>query len=345
MKKLLNTLFVMTQGSYLAKEGESLLVRVEGETKGRFPVHNLAGVICFGNVLCSPFLLGHCVKNDIEVSMLTENGRFLCRVTGPVSGNVLLRREQYRWADNPEKSAEVARAVLIAKIANCRTVLQRSLRDRPDAGGNEALQNACKRLADALQRLRSDETLDLDSLRGIEGDSGHAYFANFANLITSTDDAFSFHERTRRPPTDPVNALLSFLYTILAHDVRGALESVGLDPAVGFLHRDRPGRPSLALDMMEELRPVVADRLALSLINRAQLKPQNFQIQTGGAVVLDEKGRKIVLRAYQERKQEEIRHPFLDEKIKFGLIPYTQALLLARFIRGDLDGYPPYIWR
>jgi len=345
VKKLLNTLFVMTQGSYLAKEGESLLVRVDGETKGRFPVHNLGGVVCFGNVLCSPFLLGHCAEKDVTVSMLTENGRFLCRVTGPVSGNVLLRREQYRRADSPEVSAVLARFFLLAKIANCRAVLRRALRDRPEAPGSLSLQDTCTRLESALCRLRSAEVLDLDTLRGIEGDAAHAYFAVFTKLILVSEPAFCFRERTRRPPADPVNALLSFLYTLLAHDVRGALESVGLDPAVGFLHRDRPGRPSMALDLMEELRPVIADRLALALINRGQLKPKHFQFQTGGAVMMNEEGRKIVLKAYQERKQEEMQHPYLREKIKFGLVPYAQALLFARYLRDDMDGYPPLLWR
>ncbi len=345
MKKLLNTLFVLTQGSYLAKEGESLLVRVEGKTKGRFPVHNLGGVVCFGNVLCSPFLLGHCAENGVAVSMLTENGRFLCRVTGAVAGNVLLRREQYRRADCPLASAMIARHFLLAKIANCRHTVKRALRDRPEASDNSLLQDAGKHLEAALCRLRSPEKFDLDALRGLEGDAAHVYFSVFPNLIVTDDPAFAFSGRNRRPPVDPVNALLSFLYTLLAHDVRGASESVGLDPAVGFLHRDRPGRPSLALDLMEELRPVVADRLVLALINRGQLKPKHFQFQTGGAVWMNEEGRKVVLKAYQERKQEEIQHPYLHEKIKFGLVPYVQALLMTRHLRGDLEGYPPFLWR
>lgn len=360
MRKLLNTLYVTTQGAYLSKEGETLLVRVDKETKLRLPVHNLEGVVCFGNVLCSPFLLGHCAKNNVGVSFLTENGRFLARVTGETNGNVLLRREQYRRADSATASAEIAATIVTAKVANCRSVLQRAIRDRAEAEGNQTLKTASDNLRGSLRRCRRlvetttsipentpppPEPAVLDSVRGIEGDAARTYFGAFDALITSPHQELRFNGRNRRPPTDPVNAVLSFLYTLLLHDVQGALESVGLDPAVGFLHRDRPGRPGLALDIMEELRPVLADRLALSLINRGQLKPSAFRTEPAGGVWLKDDDRKTVLKAYQERKRDDIRHPFLDEKITMGLIPHAQALLLARFLRGDLDGYPPFIWK
>lgn len=341
MRKLLNTLYVSTQGAYLAKEGECLLARVDRETKGRFPIHNLGGVVCFGNVLCSPFLLGHCAKNGVTVSMLTENGRFLARVVGEVSGNVLLRKEQFRRAESAEQSTEIATYFVLGKTANCRRVLQRAAGEK--SKDTRRLAGAVEHLSGSLRRLKLTATVD--AVRGIEGDVAKVYFSVFNELITGDSATFQFVKRTRRPPLDPVNALLSFVYTLLMHDVRGALETVGLDTQVGFLHCDRSGRPSLALDMMEELRPVFADRLVLSLINRGQLKAKNFTSDPGGAVMMDEKGRKTVLKAWQERKRDTITHPFLKEKIAFGLIPHVQALLFARFLRGDLDGYPPFLWK
>ena len=343
MKKHLNTLFVTTQGAYLAKEGETIVVKVEREVRLRLPVHTIGGIVCFGNVSCSPFLMGFCAENDVGVSFLTEQGRFLARVQGPVSGNVLLRREQYRRADDPEASADVARAVLTGKIANSRTVLQRALRDHADKMAADEVAFAAKRLGNCLELLGREQPLD--ALRGCEGDAAHIYFNVFDHLIVSQKKAFSFQERNRRPPLDNVNALLSFIYTLLVHDIRSALETVGLDPAVGFLHRDRPGRPSLALDLMEEFRPFLADRLALSLINRQQVQAKGFQTSDSGAVLMTDETRKTLLVAYQERKQEEILHPFLDEKVTIGLLFHTQALLMARYLRGDLDGYPPFIWR
>jgi CRISPR-associated protein Cas1 len=344
MKKHLNTLFVTTQGTYLSKEGECVEVRVEGETKARIPIHTLGGLVCFGNVLCSPFLLGHCAEHGVAVSFLTENGRFLARVQGPVSGNVLLRREQYRWADDPGRSAGMARAMLTGKLANARNVLLRAARDHGEDGRGEPLRGAAQRLADCLRRIEV-ENCSLDEMRGIEGEAGAAYFGVFDALITADDEAFRFAGRNRRPPLDPTNCLLSFLYTLLVHDIRGALECVGLDPAVGFLHRDRPGRPGLALDLLEEFRAVIADRLALSLINLGQVKPKGFETRETGAVLMDDATRKEVILAYQKRKQEEVEHPFLQEKMAVGLLWHVQALLLARYIRGDLDGYPPYIRR
>lgn len=343
MKKLLNTLYVTTQGAYLAREGETVQVRVEKETRLQVPIHTLSGIVCFGQVSCSPFLLGLCAERGVGVSMLTENGRFLARVQGPVSGNVLLRRQQYRWADDGDRSADLSCSFLIGKIANSRTVLQRALRDHREKPGGEALEGASGRLRFSLEQL--PRAASLDSLRGIEGDAAGTYFGVFNHLITAQKEDFQFHERSRRPPLDKVNCLLSFVYTLLMHDIRSALESVGLDPAVGFLHRDRPGRASLALDLMEEFRPVLADRLVLSLVNLGVVKKAGFRQAETGGVVMDADTRKTLLVAYQKRKQEEINHPFLNEKVEIGLLPFSQALLLARHVRGDLDGYPPFIWK
>ncbi len=342
MKKLLNTLFVTTQGAYLAKDGETVAVRIEQTTALRVPVHTLASIVCFGNVGCSPFLLGMCGERGVTLTFLTENGRFLARVQGPVSGNVLLRREQYRRADDPSASAALATACIIGKVANCRTVLQRGLRDHGGKLDESAVQTAVDHLFAALRALQQNPSLE--QVRGIEGDAARIYFQALDHLILRDKNVFVLDGRNRRPPLDPVNCLLSFLYTLLRHDVSAALESVGLDPAVGFLHRDRPGRPSLALDIMEEFRPF-ADRLALSLINLGQLQPRDFSQSGSGSVTLGDTARKTVLTAYQKRKQEEMRHPFLEENMALGLFPHVQALLLARHLRGDLDGYPPLLWK
>ena len=343
MKKHLNTLFVTTQGAYLAKEGETVVVRIEKEVKLRIPVHTIGGVVCFGNVSCSPFLMGFCAENGVGISFLSENGRFLARVQGPVSGNVLLRREQYRQADDLKKSAAVTRCILTGKIANSRTVLQRVLRDHREKVNGAEIEFTAKRLTNYLDLLKEEHALD--TLRGFEGDAAHLYFSVFDHLIVSQKEDFVFEERNRRPPLDNVNALLSFIYTLLVHDIRSALETVGLDPAVGFLHRDRPGRPSLALDLMEEFRPFLADRLVLSLINLKQVQGKGFNKTDAGAVLMTDDTRRTVLVAYQERKQEEIVHPFLDEKVNIGMLFHIQALLMARYLRGDLDGYPPFIWK
>jgi CRISPR-associated protein Cas1 len=343
VKKQLNTLFVTTQGAYLAKEGETVVVKVEKEIRLRVPIHTIGGIVCFGNIMCSPFLMGFCAERDVAISFLTERGRFLARVQGPVSGNVLLRREQYRRADDMNVSAEMAKAVLTGKLANCRTVLQRAMRDHSDKLNADQVREASQRISGSLQGLQSD--LPLNVLRGIEGEAAHTYFSVFDHLITSQKEDFIFRGRNRRPPLDHVNCLLSFLYTLVLHDVRSALESVGLDPAVGFLHRDRPGRPGLALDMMEEFRPFLADRLTLSLINLNQVQKKGFREMESGAVLMDDDTRKSVLVAYQKRKQDEILHPFLEEKVPIGLLFHVQALLLARCLRGDLDGYPTFIWK
>jgi CRISPR-associated protein Cas1 len=343
VKRHQNTLYVTTQGTYLRKDGEAVEVRLQEETRMRIPIHTLGGIVCFGQVGVSPYLLGLCGERGVGVSFLTENGRFLARVQGPTSGNVLLRREQYRRADDEAACAPLVRAFVTAKIANSRTVLLRALRDRPDAPGTSSLRDAASALAQTLDSLQQADTVD--RLRGLEGNAARLYFGVFDHLIAQQKDDFFFRERSRRPPLDNVNALLSFLYTLLRHDMQSALETVGLDPAVGYLHRDRPGRPSLALDLMEELRSFLADRLALSLINLQQVRPAGFTRNESGGVVMDDDTRKILLTAYQKRKQEEILHPFLGEKTTVGLLPYLQAALLARTLRGDLDGYPPFLWK
>jgi CRISPR-associated protein Cas1 len=343
MKRLLNTLYITSQGAYLSRERETVVVRVKNEIKMRIPIHTLDSIICFGRVLCSPALLGLCGGNHVQVSFLSYNGRFLARVQGPISGNVLLRREQYRRADDIQCAGEIAKAVVIAKIANCRTVLLRAARDKPDNPNREKIRQDAEGLSRLLTELR--DINGLDTVRGMEGKAAVVYFNVFDHLIFAQKSDFSFEKRNRRPPMDNVNALLSFHYTLLVHDVTSALESVGLDPAVGFLHRDRPGRPGLALDMMEEFRPFLADRLTLSLVNRNQINGGQFEKTESGAVMMNEKARKKVLVAYQKRKQEEINHPFLGERIPVGLLPYVQALLLARYLRGDLDGYPAFIWK
>lgn len=336
-------MFVTTQGAYLSKEGETVVVSVEKVKRLQLPIHTISGIVCFGQVAMSPYLMGFCAENKVAVSFLTEYGRFLASVQGKISGNVLLRREQYRRADDMNYSSEITRSILMGKISNCRTVLQRALRDHSDKVDVEAITNESARLNYSLTQIQN--TNSLNELRGIEGDTARAYFGVFDHLIVSQKNDFIFKKRTRRPPLDEVNCLLSFLYTLLMHDVRSALETVGLDPCVGFLHRDRPGRPGLALDIIEEFRPFLADRLALSLINREQIRKKGFKTMESGAVIMDDDTRKELLTAYQKRKQEEIMHPYLKEKVSVGLLFYIQALLLARHLRGDIDGYPVFIWK
>lgn len=343
MKQLLNTLFVTTQGSYLARKGDTVLVRCDGEDKFRVPIHTLGSIVCFGNVSCSPFLMGLCGEHNVTLSFLTENGRFLARVHGPVTGNVLLRRQQYRFADCLDSSAKIARSIIIAKIANCRNVLMRSVREDSVCGQTAHAKRAISFLAQSLDELTPD--LSLDQIRGKEGEAANIYFDMFDHLITANKQDFFFKNRNRRPPTDNVNALLSFLYTLLVHDVCSALEAVGLDPAVEYLHRDRPGRASLALDIAEEFRAYLADRMVLSLINRQQVKDSGFTKTESDAVTMDDATRKTVLVAWQKRKQDEITHPFINEKVHIGLLAHIQSMLLARYIRGDLDGYPPFLWK
>ena len=343
MKHLLNTLFVTTPGAYLSKEGETVVVRVERETKLQVPTVALEGIVCLGGVGFSPPLMELCADSGVTISFLTEQGRFLARVNGPVSGNILLRKEQYRRSEDSEKTTALAQTFVLGKLANCRAVLLRAVRDGADAESGNALTQCADYLKNIIGQVRRET--DLESVRGKEGQAGHAYFSSFDKLIVAQKDGFIFKERSRRPPLDNVNALLSFVYTLLAHDCVGACEAVGLDPQAGFLHADRPGRPSLALDIMEEFRPFVADRLVLTLINRQQVKADGFKKTESGAVTMSPETKKEVLKAYQERKREELVHPFLDEKVSLGLLPYIQARLLARHLRGDLDGYPPFVWK
>jgi CRISPR-associated protein Cas1 len=343
LKHHLNTLFVTTQNSYLAKAGESVLVRVEKQTKLRVPVHTLGGIVCFGRVGVSPALMGLCGQRGVAISMLTERGGFLAKIDGFTAGNVLLRREQYRRADDPGASAAVARAVICAKVANARSVLLRNARDYPDAPGRPAVESAAARMAQVVEQAQRTDVLD--GLRGLEGEAANYYFGAFDHLLTAQRDAFAFTSRSRRPPLDRLNALLSFLYAMLGHDARAACEAAGLDPQVGFLHRDRPGRAGLALDLIEEFRPFLADRLALSLVNRKQVQADGFVTADSGGVSMTDATRRAVLVAYQKRKQEEVVHPFLDEKVSVGLLVHLQARLLARHLRGDLDAYPAFVWK
>ena len=343
MRKLLNTLYVTSQGSYLHQEGETVVVEREKQKVLQIPIHTIGGIVCFGNVLCSPFLLGFCAERDVAVSFLSEHGRFLAGVRGPVSGNVLLRRQQYRMADEEEKTRGIAANVVTGKLANCRLVMNRTVRDHAAKVNGEALREASEKISKIMERI--NRAAGTDEVRGFEGQAAAEYFRVFDHLIVDQKEDFVFTERNRRPPLDEVNALLSFVYTLLAHDVRSALETVGLDPAVGFLHRDRPGRPGLALDIMEEFRPVIADRLVLSLINRRQLGKKGFTKAANGAVTMDDETRKTVLAEYQSRKQDEVYHPYIEEAVPIGLLFFIQANLMARYIRGDIDGYPPFFWR
>ncbi|MFN0133608.1 MAG: type I-C CRISPR-associated endonuclease Cas1c [Phycisphaerales bacterium] len=343
MKHHLNTLFVFTQDSYLSKDGEAVAVRVEKEVRLRVPIHNLGGIVCFGRVGASPHLMAMCAEKGVAVTFCSEHGRFMARFSGFTPGNVLLRREQYRWADSPERATGIVRSILLGKLANSRTVLLRGARENAGPDAAQPLTAAAGRLAASIDAAKN--AVGVDTLRGIEGDGANVYFGVFQNLIRSAEPEFLFSGRTRRPPMDRVNSLLSFLYAMLAHDSRAACESCGLDPAVGFLHVDRPGRPGLALDLMEEFRAFLADRLAVSLINLGQVKPSGFKVTESGAVEMTEATRKEVVAAYQRRKQESMVHPFLDERTTVGLLIHLQARLLARHIRGDLDAYPPLLWK
>jgi len=342
MKCHLNTLYVTLDGAFLRKDGAAIEIRHQGESKLRVPLHNLDGVVCFGWDICaSAALMAACAEANVALSFHTPHGRFLASTHGCTSGNIILRRQQHRIADCEEKSTAIASRIIAAKIANCRTVLQRTSRDNPE-------RSALLEPAIAALNVRKTHPLNvrkLEPLRGIEGDAAAIYFGVFPHLLTNASPGISVSGRSRRPPLDPVNALLSFLYVLLMHDCRSALEGCGLDPQCGFLHRDRPGRPSLALDLMEEFRPVLADRLALSLFNRRQLTQDDFRAEESGAVLLREEARKKVLIAWQERKQDTLIHPFLEEKMTIGLLPHMQARLLARHLRGDLDAYPGYLSR
>ena len=343
MKQLLNTLFVTSEDIYLSLEGENVLANREKEVIARYPLHTLQTIVSFSYSGASPALMGACAQRGIGLAFCTPRGRFLARVCGESSGNVLLRREQYRIADDSQRSCEIARNMIFGKLSNGASSIQRTLRDHAPRVADCGLEDAARKVKELLPLVL--EVSDLEALRGLEGVGAAAYFGVFDHLLLNRKEDFFFHGRNRRPPLDRVNAMLSFAYSLLAHDCASALESVGLDAYVGFLHRDRPGRESLALDLMEELRPCMADRFVLTLVNNRVVKPEDFQVQDSGAVLLTDEGRKKFLKAWQERKRDILTHPYLNEKMSWGLIPYVLALLLARYLRGDLDAYPPFLWK
>ncbi len=337
MKKLLNTLYVTSEDSWVHKDGANVVVKVKSKELGRAPLHLLGAIVCFGHVNVSPQMMHAASQKGISITFLGWSGRFLARVEGPQTGNILLRRAQHhRTCDD---AISVARYIVAAKIANQRAVIRRVIRDHGDTTGD--LKISEKRLTTIIQATQVATNMNV--LRGMEGDSANIYFSIFNKFIRTS--GFSFSKRSRRPPLDPVNAVLSFLYVLLTSDCRAALENIGLDPQMGFLHSDRPGRPSLALDLMEEFRAPLADRVCLTLINRQQLTLKDFKFEETGGVFLTERARKTVLAGWQERKRTVLIHPFLNEKIPLGLFPFIQAQLLAKFLRDDLDGYPAYIWR
>ena len=342
MKKLLNVLYITSADAYLSLDGENVVVKRGEEAAMRLPLHNLEAIMCFGYQGVSPALMGACGEHNIGLSFLAPSGRFLGRVHGRVRGNVLLRKKQYRDSETEERAVKMGASFLIGKISNCRKVIKRAIRDHGMLLETESLEKASQALQETLKRI--PECCRCEDLMGYEGSSAKTYFRVFDQLILHQREDFFFRERSKRPPLDNMNALLSFLYTLLANESTSALEGVGLDPYVGFLHQDRPGRPSLALDLMEELRPVFADRFALSLVNRKQISGKGFTAKESGGILMDDETRKVVLKEWQERKKEQITHPFLKERIDFGLIPHVQALLLARHLRGDLDAYPPFFW-
>lgn len=341
MKKLLNSLYVTMSNSYLSLKGSNVSIIQDGELLGRVPLHNLEMICTFGYQGVSPALMERCVKDQIELVFMTPQGRFQARVTGPVNGNVTLRKIQYRWSDSEEKSTEIASMMLIGKVYNSRKNIERVLRDHSLRIDVEKTNQVIKRFKEVEQLLLTKE-FGLEELLGIEGQAATLYFRRWNDWILNQKDTFYFKERTRRPPLDPLNAILSFSYTLLAAECSAALEAVGLDAYVGFLHRDRPGRQSLALDLMEELRPIV-DRFVMKLINQRQMTKKDFMTQENGTVLFTDDARRKFLKLWQEEKNEVIRHPYLKEKINKGLLPHVQALLLARYIRGDIDAYPPYL--
>ena len=343
MKVMLNTLFVTSEDVYLTLDGENVVVNRDKQIIARYPLHTLQSIISFSYAGASPALMGACTQREIGLSFCTPRGRFLARVCGESRGNVLLRRTQYRIADDPELSCRVARNMIYGKLYNTRWSIERTRRDHTLRVDVEMFNQVSQQLHSLLKTVLSET--NLESLRGLEGIGAGAYFGIFDDMILRNKEEFFFRNRSRRPPLDRVNALLSFTYSLLTHDCASALEAVGLDAYVGFLHRDRPGRTSLALDLMEELRPCLADRFVLTLINNRTIKESDFSCSESGAVLLTDAGRKTFLSHWQERKRELITHPYLKEKIPWGMIPYTQALLLARNLRGDLDSYPPFLWK
>ena len=343
MRRLLNTLFVTSEDVYLSLDGENVVANRGGEAVARYPLHTLQSIVSFSYSGASPALMGACAKREIGLAFCTPRGQFLARVSGQMQGNVLLRRTQYRVADDPAESYRVARMMILGKIYNARWSVERTRRDHAMRIDGERFSAVSQQLRGLMPQVVAE--ISLDSLRGLEGAGATAYFSVLDDMILHGKGIFFFRGRSRRPPLDAFNAMLSFAYSLLTHDCASALESVGLDAYVGFLHRDRPGRESLALDLMEELRPCFVDRFVLTMVNNRVMKPNDFDFRESGAVLLTEAGRKVFLQKWQERKKETITHPFLEEKLPWGLVPYVQSLLLARYLRGDLDDYPPFLWK
>ena len=343
MKRLLNTLYVTSENSYLALDGENVVIYEEQEEKGRLPLHNLEGIVAFGYRGTSPALMGACAARNISLCYMTPNGRFLARVTGKVYGNVLLRKQQYESSKDEKIALEIAKNCIIGKVYNARWIIERGLRDHSLQVDAERMKKASVQLKESLMLIQN--SISRDQLRGYEGEAASIYFGVFDELILQQKKDFFFHGRSKRPPLDNVNAMLSFVYTLLTNSITSALESVGLDPCVGYLHTERPGRASLSLDLIEELRPVLADRFVLSLINKKIVTGKNFTQKENGAVLMDDEFRKRLLTEWQKKKKEIITHPYLNEKIEWGMVPYAQAMLLARYLRGDLDSYPVFLWK
>ena len=343
MKKLLNTLYVMSENGYLGLDGETIVVYDEEKVVGKIPLHNLEGIVSFGYRGTSPALMGACADRNISLCYVTPQGRFLARVTGKVRGNVLLRKQQYESSQDNAISLEIAKNCIVGKVYNARWVLERAVRDHPLQVDVEKMKNASQQLKNSLIQIQSSESKE--QLRGYEGEAASVYFGVFDELILQQKKEFFFHGRSKRPPMDNVNAMLSFTYTLLTNNIVSALECVGLDSCVGYLHTERPGRASLALDLIEELRPVLADRFVLSLINKKIVTGKNFTKKENGAVLMDDEIRKKFLTEWQKKKKETITHPYLNEKIEWGMIPYVQSMLLARYLRGDLDSYPVFLWK
>ena len=343
MKRLLNTLYITSGNKYLSLDGENIVVSEEQKEVGRIPLHNLQAIITFGYTGASPALMGACAQRNIDLSFMSGNGRFIARVTGEEKGNVVLRKQQYRISDCKVKSIAIARNFILGKVYNSRWVLERASRDHAMRLDVEQFKKKSAFLSQSMKNIRICE--DANELLGLEGEAASVYFSVFDELILQQKEDFYFHGRNKRPPMDNVNAMLSFAYSLLAGMCSSALEAVGLDPYVGFFHTDRPGRASLALDLMEEFRSVMADRFVLTLINKRIIKPEHFMCKESGAFIMTDQGRKVFLSAWQSRKQETIKHPYLDEKIEWGMAPYAQSLLLARYLRGDIDEYPPFFWK
>lgn len=340
LRQLLNTLYVQTQGAYLRLDHETLKLEVERELKLQAPLHHIGGMVLFGNVMVSPFLLQKFAEDGRSVVWMSRSGRFVGRMAGPTSGNVLLRQAQYETHADPSRAVGIARSIVAGKVRNSRTMVQRSGREATLAEDRAALEDTARELATVLKGV--GRAVSLEEVRGFEGQASRAYFETLDGMVRMDKEEYRFNGRNRRPPRDKMNALLSFLYSLVLSDCVAACEGVGLDPQFGYLHALRPGRPSLALDLMEELRPILADRLVLSLVNRRQVRPKDFEERPGGAVNLDDTGRKTVLVAYQKRKQEDVLHPVLDQQVPLGLVPHVQARLLARHLRSDVDAYAPF---